>query len=446
MTDVLDPPQTFTVAPPNVKLIPRPYQQEAIEYLSNKKRALLTDSPGLGKTICASKAAISPTLVSCPSYLLWQWFDHLTEQYPDDVVVLCEGTRSERQAALKRPAQWYVCNHDMMRAPTSKVINRYGMEVPGPRKLTFEFPNFTTVIIDEAHHMRGRDSQRSKGAEIVCGRAERVYLLTATPIYKAPDDLYQLLRLLDVHAFTSYHSFVAEHCRVWQSPHGTKILGASNSGALKRVIDRYALGRTYKDVGAQLPDVIKKVVAVRPDAEFTEKYKQVRDRYKNVFRDDIDVLSLMEACHLMRRLTAVAKIKPMAELLEDEGEGIVFTKYTQSARALAEMLDIPCITGELTPQERKQVSKDCKLVVASIDSMSEGVDLSHLNHVLFYEGDHVPAKMYQALSRVRRMRVNPAPVRVTYLYVKGTIDEVVFNTMDRRNVTIQEVMRRALLD
>lgn len=439
-------PKAYTL-PVKPKLIPRPYQQEAISYLRGKKRALLTDAPGLGKTLIASEAATTPCLIAAPSYLCWQWYDFLTDQYPDSKVVLCSsGNRKERQAALRQVADWYIITLDMMRAPTTQIINKWGMDVTGPRTLTFEFPNVTTIIIDEAHHMRGRDSQRSKGAELVCARAERVYMLTATPIYKAPDDLYQLLRILDSATFTSYHNFVSEHCRMWASPHGNQILGASNSGKLRKVLDQYALGRTYEDVGAQLPEIIKKVVAVRPTEDFMVKYREVRDKYINIFQgDDVNILSLMECMHLLRRLTAVAKLKPMAELLEDEGEGIIFTNYTQSARALAEMLHIPCVTGELTPEERKTISKDSRLVVASIDSMSEGVDLSHLNHVLFFEENYVAAKMYQALSRVRRMRVSPAPVRVTHLYVKGTVDEVIHNVVGQRNATIKEIMRVSLL-
>ena len=60
------------------KLILRPYQQAGRDFLVEKKRAYLTDVPGLGKTVTAlsamQKLQEGPTLILGPKNSLYVWF------------------------------------------------------------------------------------------------------------------------------------------------------------------------------------------------------------------------------------------------------------------------------------------------------------------------------------------------------------------------------------
>jgi len=67
------PPCTYD---PNKKFKPYPYQQEAIEWLKGRERALLADEMGLGKTVEAITWAGDghlPALVIVPTSLFCNW-------------------------------------------------------------------------------------------------------------------------------------------------------------------------------------------------------------------------------------------------------------------------------------------------------------------------------------------------------------------------------------
>jgi superfamily II DNA or RNA helicase len=418
------------------KFKPRKYQIEGIRVLREKKRALLYDLAGLGKTLQASEAADLPCLIACPTYLTFQWFVFLREQYPEMNTILVEGPRMQREKLLAQKADWYIVNIEMF-APRKSRTNETFLE--------FKFPEVKTFVIDESHHVRGRDAAQSKGAFRYAQECERVYLLTATPQYKGPDDLYMQLRIINRKLHPSYYNFVSDFCRVSQSGFGSKIIGVKSHQAIRDLLSFNGIGRTYEDVKIELPELIRHNIPIRPSEDFLETYNKVKSHF--VYNDK-DVNSLMEAMHIMRRMTAQVKLEKVLEILLDtaeEPEGIIFCYYKDTAKAIGALLDIPCITGEMEAKERKELAQMSKLTVATISAMSEGVDLSHVSHVIFMESDYVPGKIYQALSRVRRMRTNQAPVRASFVYVKDTIDEIVHEASGRRYADIRQVMRAALL-
>lgn len=407
------------------KYVPRKYQIEAIKRLKELERALLWDAPGMGKTVEASEAAVDrlPCLISCPNYLTEQWFQFLCEQYPEQKICIVEGTRIEREKALSQRYDWYILNHEMFRS--------------------YEMPKWiNTLIVDEAHHFRNREAKQSKALKVYARPIPQIFLLTATPLYKIPPDVWHLLSILAPEEYTGYWKFVEKHCRTYANNYGVKILGVRNSAALYQEMASHGIGRTYKEVELELPQLITRNVAVTPDAAFMKKYNEVRSRFRY---NDKDVNSLMEAMHIMRRMTIEPKLAYALELIQDEAEGIIFTWYTDTARALAGLLEVPCIDGNVPATDRGKIVRENKLVVGTMAAMSEGVDASHINHALFFESDYVPARMYQALSRVRRHRESAAPVRCTYLYCRGTIDEIVLHAAQTRNATIKSVMKQALM-
>lgn len=414
-------------------LRPRGYQVDCIQQLLRDKRLIVADKAGLGKTLQATEAMQTPTLVSVPSYLLWQWYDHIAAEYPDLKVSLAYGSRVQREAALAKPADVYIINHDMLRPYDMKQSGRItGYIMPKGIK---------TFIIDEAHHMRGRDTQRTRGAKWVARSTEYLYLLTATPMYKDVCDIYSLLNLIDPRTFSSFYKFVDDYVITDGSTYGVHALKPRI--AFKRdVYSKYVIERSYADVGEQLPRQITNSIAVRASPEFMAEYHKVRSTF---VYNERDLNSLMEAMQVMRRMTSQPKLEAALEILQDDPQGIIYTWYRDTAEVLAHLLKCPFIHGGIDAKLRGTIAKECKLVVASMSSLSEGADLSHLNHVIFFEGDYVPSRIYQALSRVRRLRPGSEPVRVTYIYVRGTIDERVYNAAKQRNASIQSVMREELL-
>lgn len=405
----------------------RDYQVTGIEFLRTHKKRFLTDKPGLGKTIVSICAAELPVIVFAPTYLTYNWFNVLTEvagsQNPPQTIALCSGPKAKRQAALAAGADWTICGVEMLR--------------------DYEFPReYRTVIIDEAHHLRGHSSQQSLGAIKLAAKAEYVFLLTATPIFNKPDDLYGQLRLLDRERFNSYWRFRDNYTVQVQMPFGPKVIGARAS--LRPLFESYNLGRTYADVSMSLPSLLVDKIVIDPPDDFKKLYKTLKEQYyipgQEVYSNALQVLQ-----HL-RKLTGPQKLKPLLSLLTDTDalEGtVIFSWYKETAEAVADLLDIPCVTGDMPPAKRLAVAKSGTCISATISSMAEGVDLSHLHTVVFFELDYVPGILYQALSRVRR-HGGADVVKVIYLLVKNTVDEVLYNVDEKRTLTINEIVRHCL--
>lgn len=414
----------------------RHYQQEGIEFLREKKRAGLFDKAGLGKTVQAARAAVKPVMVVCPTYLTQQWYDFLTGEYPADVVALAEGTQAQRQAELNEPADWWIVNTEMLRG--------------------YALPFVRTVIFDEAHYLRHRTALQSKMAAAYAKTAEYVYLLTATPIVKEADDLWHLLHIINPKIWRSYESFVWTYCKVSMSPWKQEIVGYNNVDKFRATLRDYAIWRDYADVRLELPDMLPPTILTVPFGDASYKvYKRARDSYWLQTKDEeeIPLTNAMQVVQALRRLTVCdEKIDALKNLINDvDGDRpiVIFCWFKETVRRVAEALGkgSVAITGDLTPTIRTQLAKssEYKYRIATLASLSEGVDLSDSRVIIFFEEDYTPGRMYQAISRVRRWSTNTdEPVRSYYINMKGSVDEVVHYTQEKRNVSIVQLMKDSL--
>lgn len=409
-------------------LTPRAYQTEGIDFLRSHRKAMLTDKPGLGKTLQAAEAATKPVLVSCPTYLVEQWHDFLVDQYPNDKVVMATGSAYKRWKAINQAEwDWLIVNHEMLRR--------------------FTMPSIQTFIIDESHHMRGRSAQQSKAAAAIAQVTPYVFELTGTPIVREPDDLFMQLHILYPQVFRSYYTFVEQWCKVISTPFGVKIAGARNPVAMRAMLMRYAMGRSYTEVGLQLPDLITTQVPIPMAPGLMTAYKQIKDQWRLA---DITFDSAAQIINQLRRVTLCSEKTAAAKsILEDSRQNgdaaVVFCWFRDAAEALGEVLSCPYIHGEMQATQRVKVAKSGEpVVVATLASLSEGVDLSHARTVIFFEEDYTPGIMEQALARVRRYSKNNDPVRAYYLTMKGTIDESIHKLVSRRQYDARAILRDAL--
>ena len=422
-------------------LTPRKYQQVGIKFLTSKKRALLCDQPGLGKTLQASMAAEKPVLIACPTYLVEQWADFIPTQFPGDTVIACTGAKAERQRALDTPADWHIFNIEMMRKDLIKGPD--GKKTPGPKFLIYRFPKAKTLIIDESHHVKNKEASHSQGALELSKKVDRLYLLTGTPIVKDADDLYFQLKLINPPAFTSYEKFVNSFLNTFATSWGIQISGVRDPKALRKVLSQYALGRSYKQAGLELPDLVENVHKL----EFTSQERKTYDNLKENYRLEDKVYDYaVQIISELRKLTfCKEKIQTLIQLLLDCEKGaVIFTWYRDNAAAIAQATGMPLITGDMAPAERAKIARSSKFVVATLASLAEGVDMSHLRTVIFLEQDYTSGRLYQALSRVRRYSADKAPVHVHYLVVNKSIDSTIYSLVNRRVFDAKAILHEEL--
>ncbi len=257
----------------------RQYQDVGIIDLWQHKRRMLRDAPGLGKTPQAALASEPPVLVVAPNYLVGQWAEWLNVHFPMMRTVAIKGDRFTKESLLDdafgllddpNPAQFTVINTEMLRTHKERLLEYALLDA------------WTTVIFDESHHLRNRNSERGKTAVELARIIPRVYLLTATPIWKEVDDLYNQFRILQPAMFTSYGQFVNNFCIAESTRYGTRVMGVKRDMVeeLDEVMNLLTIGRSYKDAGRELPQVISSDVKI----DFDESMRKMYDDVLNNFR------------------------------------------------------------------------------------------------------------------------------------------------------------------
>jgi superfamily II DNA or RNA helicase len=418
---------------------PRPYQVEGINFLRNNPRAILADAPGLGKTFQAAEGVhgCNRKIVCVPLVLADQWADFLNDQYPEDgVSVACYGDVLKRDASLNAfdagTTKWLIVNHDMLR--------------------TYYLPPCDALIIDESHHFRNRAAARSEGMLKMAKRTPRIVQLTATPIFRDVSDLWHQLHLLDQKEWSSYWSFLDRYAVTTDRGFGAKVLRRRNVKQLDELLTKWMLSRSYKDVGLYLPERIDKHVVMRMTDAQLRVYDRLRYEYKLELPDGkVDrFMNAGAVLHKLRMLTVTKeKIAAIEEIVNDTPDNkpvIVFCWYRSTADKLATALNAELITGAIDANERRElaVHSDKRVRVITMESLSEGADLSESRTVIFAEETYVPGQAYQALSRVQRHSTDPDPVVVYWVRYRQTVDQIVHDAVRARISDAHAILREAL--
>jgi superfamily II DNA or RNA helicase len=462
-------------------LVLRDYQQVGVDFLRSHRRAMLTDSPGLGKTLQASAAATTPCLISCPTYLVAQWWEFLERQYPSHSVVSASEdmddlgtnpkrlTREQRTEALQQRADWTIINHEMLREVKHRTVDTATGEVVEATQ-AYKFPggHYRTLIIDESHFMRGRNASTAKRAVKLAHTIPNVFELTGTPIYNEVDDLYMQWRILDPQTFKSYWKFVGKFALTEADEYTTRIVGINPAAldTLARVKHDLTLGRTYEEVGMVLPPLHENVIRLPLDPEQSAEYSSIKSTLRANTHSQV-LTSASQVLDALRTFTRSSdtlqrKYEAIQAILHAHsaaGQGaVIFCWYRETAAALAHQFNATLITGALTPRKRLLAANrtpPSHNIVATLASLSEGVDLSRYRTVIFAEEDYVPGRMEQAIARVRRYRHVPtegdnrrpsAAVNAYYLHIANTADEVVHYVWQHRATDAATIMRLALAD
>ena len=103
-----------------LKVEPYPYQREGILYGLDRKRLIIGDEPGLGKTLqsigIVDTAGAYPCLVICPSSLKINW-QREAEKFTDaKALVLTDAVRTTWPYLLQMQMyQYAICNYESLR-------------------------------------------------------------------------------------------------------------------------------------------------------------------------------------------------------------------------------------------------------------------------------------------------------------------------------------------
>lgn len=414
-----------------------PHQVSGIEFLMRPREvrgALLADDMGLGKTRQAIIAAheAHPTgeiLVICPAGLKLNWEREIRLALGHEVDVSVVGRAFRR-------ARWTIVNYDLLRKHRQALLAAA----------------WACLILDEAHYIKNLRSQRSLlvlGGERrarrktarslpsgrirgIAERAERVYLLTGTPITNRPLDLFALLRAIRHPLGDDQLAFALRYCAAFQSAFGWDMNGASNLDELHEKLADVLL-RRKKSAVLDLPPKLRTYMPVEVDLA---AYRKVWLDYvaRLAKRKRVPRKTLLAEVAKLRHAAAIAKIPAaiaLAESILDAGEKVVlFACHQVVINAIVSHFGPSCVrvTGAESASQRQQAVDDfqvdpgIRVFAGNLQAAGIGVSLTAATQVVFVDYSFVPAEHLQAEDRPYRIGQRNA-VTVTYLSAVGTLDE-----------------------
>ena len=448
------PMPTLSV-PHNLLIEPYEFQREGIAYAVEKKRCIMGDEQGLGKTVEAigvlTVTRALPALVICPASLKLNWQREMKKFGGLNAIVLDDNNQRtwQRFFELKksdgRPcADVAIVNYESLKKFFVSRIRREGRFTLKSVDFDLRKDLFRSVIIDESHKCKNVQTQQSKFVQGIAQGKEYILELTGTPVVNNNEDLIQQLRIMDrLNDFGGYGKFMQRYCS-----------GMNKSSHVKELnyyLRKYCFFRRLKkDVLTQLPDKTRTYLVT--DIDNRKEYRDAeRDiiKYLREYQDADDEKvqrtirgAVMVKMGLLKQISARGKVDGAVDIIHNIVDGgqklIVFCFLKEVVQALKrEFRDAVTVTGEDSVQAKQyavdkfQTDERCKLIILNYRSGGTGLTLTAASNVLFVEFPYTYADCCQAEDRSHRNGQKNA-VNCVYLLGKDTIDEYLYNLIQTK--------------
>jgi len=445
-----------------------PFQVDGVHFILAKRRALIGDVVGLGKTVQAlaalEMAQMWPAIVVCPNGLKYNWRLEVEKWLPDRRVKICNGTKPE----LHYGEDIVIINYDILSARVDELVSLR------PKALIF----------DEMHALKGRKTQRTRAAlrlASVIPASGLVVGLSGTAVLNRPEELISPLTILGrfEQIGGNWLQYVTRYCAAKQRFYGSgkhwDISGASHIEELNEKLRAICyLRREKKEVLADLPPVQMATVPLELADDTLAEYRSIEDdvvdalmqraaRLASQAGDDPELaaaraaratLSAKELVQLnaLRESLGRAKIQAVVSFLKDwiEGGGekiVVFAWHREVQQSLVQALGCPAIFGGMPSREIEGAKRwfdtdpQCHTIVCSLRAGAEGHTLTAAQAVAFAELPWTPAMVDQAIGRVYGRLSNPHGVVAYRLLVPDTIDEWMQRLIEKKQAVVDTLLR-----
>lgn len=416
----------------------RDYQVEGFRWMARLAHwgagACLADDMGLGKTVqtitfLLHRAAEGPSLVVCPSSVVYNWARELHRFAPSLQVHVLNAT-DERAAMLAELNPYEV------------VLTTYGLLVREEECLSQI--DWNVVCLDEAHVIKNRNTKMSRAAMNL--HASSRLILTGTPLQNNLAELWNLFQFINPGLLGGFDYFVKKFILPIEQGHNK-----GRQQQLRRVIMPFLLRRTKREVVEELPAKEEVTRYVEMTKEETATYEAMRrlaeEKLAGEKKMSLNVLSqitrLREAACSIGLVNnewnaTSSKIVEFKELVGNILAGgnrvLVFSQFTSflsEAKAAVEQQltkeEYCYLDGATTLQQREKMVQEfqhgkCKVFFISLKAGGVGLNLTGANYVIHLDPWWNPAIEQQATDRAYRIG-QEQNVTVYHLITKNSIEE-----------------------
>jgi SWI/SNF-related matrix-associated actin-dependent regulator 1 of chromatin subfamily A len=445
-----------------LRVEPYPYQREGIAYGLDKKRLIIGDEPGLGKTLqsigIVDTADAYPCLVICPSSLKINWQREFEKFTDKKALVLDNSTRTTWPYLLKM-AMYHVAvvNYESLR-------KFFVWDIKGGKSFRLKdvvfcphIRMFRSIIIDESHRVKDPAAQQTIFTKGITTGKEWIILLSGTPVVNRPEDLVAQLSIMGrLQEFGGRTKFMADYCT---DPKDKKAEPAIPLSVLSDTLYANCMIRREKaKVLPQLPD--KTRVDLYVDISNMPEYNLAAadlaaylSQYTGCTDWEIRSKMRMEALvrfMTLRKLATLGKVAQAVDFirtfLENGKKLIVFCSLHEVVDQLLQFFPkAVTVTGRDTAANKQasvdafQDNPDTMLIICSIKAAGVGLTLTASSNVAFIELAWTYADCCQCEDRAHRIGQKDN-VTCYYLLGRGTIDQTVYSLIHRKKSIAAEIM------
>ena len=403
-----------------------PHQQEAKLFLLSRRRAILADQPRVGKTLPTAAAALEnlPALIVCPAIAKTVWEAAFSKLAPNVSVHVVNGKKG---ASEVNSADITIINYDVL---------QYGVT---------HVDRYNTLVLDEAHRLANPKAKRTKAAMLAMKKIDYVFALSGTIVPNRPAELWPILHGLGIYR-GGWFDFVYRYAKAWSPPWGgLDVSGASNIPELKALVKPHMLRRKKEDI---FMDYKEPQISLITFDLAVDKREQAFDA--DALIANPNALLAFEGLSEIMREAGMRKVQYAADFIDDLLQAnepvVVFAHHKDVVQALQDELKTHkpvVITGETPRAKRDKAIADFQAgktlcIIGNIAAMSEGVDLSAADTIVFVECTWSTSALEQASSRVENINKSGIPPVIYILTIKASLDHnVLAKVLKKLNVVNQ---------
>lgn len=440
------------------------HQEETVRKILKgfRGRALLADEVGLGKTIEAlmtlkeyvQRGMVKTALILTPTPLVSQWQEELLAKFDLEFLSTNDPDyRADEVSFWKRPFILSSVNIAKSKKNFHLVVER----------------DYDMVIVDEAHHLKNRNTLNWKLVNALKKRF--LLLLTATPVENNLMEIYNLVTLLRPGQLKT-----ASHFRNEFMTRGDPT-DPRNRGRLKELLGQVMIRNTRALARVDIPPRFARTIRVAPLPLELDLYERISSLVKNMAASDghgqrLLLKNLLEeagsspravglslermlnrgdqllahekeitAMHnLCNSLNKSSKNARLLDILKDSpGKKIIFVKFRGTLDHVSEFLarhNIPhaLFHGGLDnrmKEEQVGLFKEDKEILLTTEIGGEGRNLQFCHRMINYDLPWNPMKIEQRIGRLHRIG-QKNEVIIDNLCAAGSIEDYMLELLDKK--------------
>jgi len=362
------------------------HQRDGIKFLLARKKCVLADDMGYGKTCELAVAAIEgnfdAVLIICPASIKTNWKKELMWYVPERDITIIESyldknkgelerylgykegksglSLAELQNEAKEAGKWgenrfVIVNYDIVNEfyeiPVTRSKENIEKAYKNSPMLQYIANKKALVIVDEAHRLSNTTADRYKIIKdlIKRGNPDSVYLATGTPITNNPQNYFNLLQLIGDPVADDREYYMKRYCAAIEIPRNAKEKAKRDAISRKFIANRgksnwYELTDSEKD---ELREIVKKSVRMLTIPNGESNLEELKDRTAHIYLRrvkedlldlpnktvhelfyDLDMGQIMEYNRLWEEYEAAQlEADPTKDLNKELLEGAIYRKY-----------------------------------------------------------------------------------------------------------------------